>query len=134
MTPRLLIGAFAALLLVASGCAGNIVPTPAGMPGVTQVTLTSSPASPVTGSPTTLTVTAQNSNTKIDTIDIDFENDGTPDEEQTFDALSVSTTFSHVYTTAGSVIVRTEVEDQNGGIVSKTLLLIVETPPPAPDR
>ena len=129
MGPRLLIGAFAALLLIAVGCAGNIVPTPPGTPGVTEVTLTSSPASPVVGSPTTLTVTAANSNTKIDTIDIDFENDGTSDEEQTFDALSVSATFSHTYTAAGSVIVRTEVEDQAGGIVSKTLLLIVETPP-----
>jgi len=121
-------GAFASCLLFGVGCSGGETPD-FGAPGVTEMTLTSTPDTPVTGVPATLSVTAQNSLTKIKTVDVDFENDGTWDAEATFDALSVSASFIHTYDTAGSVIVRAEVEDANGAITSKTLLLIVETPP-----
>jgi len=128
MRSKLLTGAFAGFLLVGAGCTDGQTPN-FGDPGVTEVTLSCSPASPVTGSQATLTVNAQNDLTKIDTVTIDFENDGIWDLEQAFDALSVSASFTHVYDTPGSVVVRTEVEDFGGGIVSKTLLLIVEDPP-----
>jgi len=131
MRRRWLAGAFVGILLVAAGCQDDGT-ADFGQPSVTQVTFECSPASPVAGSLTTLTVTAHNASTKIDTIAVDFEDDGTWDFEQAFDALSVTAHFEHVYDTAGSVVARTEVEDFNGAIVSRTLLLTVESPPSPP--
>lgn len=118
----LLPGAFAALLAVSIGCSS--VDT---MP-VAQVSLVAVPASPVIGSPVTLTVTAHTEQSVVKSVSIDFENDGTWDDVQIFDQSSITAAFTHTYDSAGAFTVRTEVRDANNASASKSLSLIVSTP------
>ena len=120
----LLLGAFSALLMASIGCGGgssDVMPE-------TLVSLVAVPASPITGSPVTVTVTASNPQTALKSVSVDFENDGTWDDAQAFDESSVTAMFAHAYGSAGAFTVRAEVRDANNGSASKTLLLIVSAP------
>jgi PKD repeat protein len=133
----LLVCAFVALLAVSVGCGGGdgsgggVVAPPA-----TQMTLVASSASPITGSSVALKVTANNSQTVLKSVSIDFTNDGTWDEEQFFDQSSITATFNHVYVTAGTYTVRAEVKDANNTPTSKTLPVMISAPinPPVSER
>ena len=92
----LLLGAYAALLVASIGCSS--VDT---MP-VAQVSLVAVPASPVIGSPVTVTVTVHSARLVVKSVSIDFENDGSWDDVQIFDQSSITAAFTHTYDSAGA--------------------------------
>jgi hypothetical protein len=115
-------GAFSALLAASIGCSSvDYMP-------VAQVSLVAVPASPVIGSPVTVTVTAHSEQSVVKSVSIDFENDGTWDDVQVFDRSSITAAFTHTYDSAGAFTVRTEVLDANSASTTKSLSLIVSAP------
>ncbi len=124
-----LVCAFAALLIVSSGCDGGSTDM---APGGTHVSIVAFPTSGVTGSSVAFTVTAYNAQTVLKSVSIDFENDGTWDDAQTFDQLSVTASFMHVYDSAGGYTIRAEVKDAKNAFTSTSMILIVSASPSLP--
>jgi hypothetical protein len=95
----------------------------------THVGLESSPATPHAGEPVTVTVTAYNDQLRITTVAVDFTDDGTFDETQSFDARTVVATFTHAYPAPGTYDVRATVTDASGAAKSKSMQVAVTTAP-----
>src|SRR5262249_51458897 len=80
--------------------------------------------------PFTVTVTAR-SDRQIRTVAIDFEDDGTMEETQSFDLSTVAAVFVHVYPAPGTYEVRAVVTDASGEPTSKSLQVTVTPARPA---
>jgi hypothetical protein len=92
------------------------------------------PASGTTGYPVTFTVTANNSETLLMSVSIDFTSDGTWDYVKRFDQSSITATFSHTYVNAGLFNVRVEVQDAYNAPTATTLAVKVTAPNNPPVR
>jgi len=123
----ILVGCLAVLLCTNcsdDGGSGGAVMNPGG----TQLTLSASPSSVLTGQSTTFTITANNSENALTSASIDFESDGTWDETAVFNHSSITTTFSHAYVNAGTYTARAEVIDTAGTPATKTTQVTVTAP------
>ena len=123
-TALVLFGA-AALLVASCHDMGSVD----GESASTQVELTASPAAPYVGEPVVLTVTAHNGQTAIRTVGLDFTGDGIVDETRSFDAHTVSATFTHTFPAVGTYDVRAAVTDAGGATTTTSAELTVTTAP-----
>lgn len=107
-----LLCALAAVLGVAIGCSGGGGSDAlTGPPPSTQMTLSATPSSGVTGQAVTFTVTASNTQKVLTSASIDYQSDGIWDDTHSYNESSFVSTFSHTYVTPGTYTVRAEVVD-----------------------
>ena len=121
----LALGAAAVVMLANcrnEGTAESVTPT--------HVDLASSPGTPYVGEPVTFTVTAHNDQRAIESVALDYTDDGTIDETQTCDARAVALSFTTTYPTAGTYDVRAVATDASGEDTSRSKQVSVVIPPP----